>query len=155
MSKVIFMWGRISRNNGMLLFRHRVLDGCRWIISVLHFFLYHYNWTRYVHTGPSTCLYRSSLLYIDSSVRHPNSQYIFSEHYLQFLLFLLVVLLPSKLCIKCHSLRHRHWERLIIFGWCLGDCWFLDWVSCRHHWGVVHKCSNRTIWRFRCVIDIK
>jgi hypothetical protein len=80
----------------MRLFRHRGLDGCRcyvrtkvhWltilvlysdtaVMSILHFFANPHSWTPYVHAGRSICLYKSSLLYIDSSDRRPSRQYIF------------------------------------------------------------------------------
>jgi hypothetical protein len=72
-------------------------------MSILLPFAHPHSWTPNVHTGRSACLYKSSLLYIDSSDRRPSSQYIFSEFDLQFLLFLFDVRLTPELGIKRHS----------------------------------------------------
>jgi hypothetical protein len=46
---------------------------------ILHFFAHPHSWTPNVHTVRSTCVYKSSLLYSDSSDRCPSGQYSFQN----------------------------------------------------------------------------
>jgi hypothetical protein len=97
MLKTIFVWGSISHNDGCDCFdtefsmevavtcipavtKHLILYFDTAVLCWYCYFLrIPHSWTPYVHTGCRTCLYKSSLLYTDSSDRHLSSQYIFQN----------------------------------------------------------------------------
>jgi hypothetical protein len=133
MLKTIFVLDSISRSDGCDCFytdvsmdvavtcipRH--LSTLFWyhcIMLILLFFIHPHSWTPYVHTGHSTCLYKSSLLYSDSSDWHLSSQYIFQNLICSSPCFFLMCVIPRYFAVLARGILTplRRIDRWSIFS---------------------------------------